>query len=332
VRGDNGSQRGRDGLRDPDGAYRDGENRSGIAAIQRSRLISAIAELTSEHGVSQVTVAHIVERAGVSRRTFYELFPDCEACFIAAFEEAIRRAALGVLPAFDAGGTWQERVRAGLGAALEFLDEEPGLGGLCVVEALGAGPAALQCRTRVIEILVDAIDEGRAEYKGSLPPTRLTAEGIVGAVLAVLHTRIASGERQAMIELRGALMGMIVLPYRGARVAGRELSRPEAKREPVTRREGDPLRGIGMRITYRTVRVLGAVASNPGSSNRLVAEASGIADQGQISKLLLRLAHRGLIHNHGAGSAQGEPNAWSLTPRGEQIEQAIRRQTTPTGT
>ena len=84
-----------------------------------------------------------------------------------------------------------------------------------------------------------------------------------------------------------------------------------------------------MRLTYRTVRVLVAIAQRPGANNRQVADASGVSDQGQISKLLARLEHLGLIENVGAGPARGEPNVWRLTPKGEEIEQTIRRQATP---
>jgi hypothetical protein len=79
-----------------------------------------------------------------------------------------------------------------------------------------------------------------------------------------------------------------------------------------------------MRLTYRTARVLEVVAAHPGASNRLVAEHAGIADQGQVSKLLARLAGLELMHNTGEGHARGERNAWRLTPRGEEIERALR--------
>ena len=81
-----------------------------------------------------------------------------------------------------------------------------------------------------------------------------------------------------------------------------------------------------MRLTYRTVRVLIAIAARPGASNREVADASGVVDQGQISKLLTRLEHLGLIYNDGSGASRGEPNIWHLTPRGEEIEHIIRDQ------
>jgi hypothetical protein len=202
---------------------------------------------------------------------------------------------------------------------------------LCVVDALGGGPRVMERRTEIVELLIGAVAAGGDECKAALRPTRLTAEGVVGAVLAVLHTRMAGGDRRPMVGLLGPLMGMIVLPYRGPAAAGRELSRPSSRRRRVRPPERDPLRDLDMRLTYRTVRVLGAVASNPGSSNRMIANASGVVDQAQISKLLVRLEHRGLVSNHGAGPGRGEPNAWRLTMWGEEIERAIRGQTAPVG-
>jgi hypothetical protein len=82
-----------------------------------------------------------------------------------------------------------------------------------------------------------------------------------------------------------------------------------------------------MRLTYRTVRVLTAIAELGGRgvhpSNREIGVASGMNDQGQISKLLSRLHRLGLIDNTVAGPGRGAPNAWALTPKGAEIEQAI---------
>jgi hypothetical protein len=80
------------------------------------------------------------------------------------------------------------------------------------------------------------------------------------------------------------------------------------------------------------VRVLLAVAELGGResdpSSREVADASGVSDQGQMSKLLWRLEHLGLIANDPPRPARGEPNAWALTAKGHEVEQAIRAQTT----
>ena len=63
-------------------------------------------------------------------------------------------------------------------------------------------------------------------------------------------------------------------------------------------------------FTYRTERVLEAIARHPGASNREVADFAGVLDEGQISKLLKRLESLGLIENTGEGQPKGKPNAW----------------------
>jgi AcrR family transcriptional regulator len=303
----------------------DGLRREHVSEIQRARILAATFEVCGERGASGLTVALIVARAGVSRRTFYELFSSREDCFLAAFDDAIARIAAVVVPAYEQPSKWRERIRASLTALLQFLDDEPGTGRLVVVEALGAGANALERRSRVLAQVITAVDRGRSEAKKGNGPPPLTAEGLAGAVLSVIHARMLAGDRRPLVELVNPLMFTIVLPYLGAAAARRELTRPvpkaPARPRPVN---GDPLRELQMRLTYRTVRVLMAVAANPGSSNRTVADGAGIKDQGQISKLLHRLERLGLIGNDGAGRPLGGPNAWTLTERGAQIEHAIR--------
>jgi AcrR family transcriptional regulator/DNA-binding MarR family transcriptional regulator len=310
--------------------------REQVGEFQRSRVLGALREIVAEQGVAAATVAHVVARAGVSRRTFYELFADREDCFLAAFEQSVEMAAQRVVPAFRAPGRWHGRVRAALLALLALFEEEPELGALCVVHVLGAGPDALEHRARIVRALVGAVDEGREEARRGHTPAPLTAEGVVGAVLAVLHGRLSAGtgaRRLAQVEpltgLAGPLMNMIVLPYHGPAAAARELARPAPERRAAKRslaRE-DPLKELDMRLTYRTVRVLQAIAGQPGASNRFVGDIAEILDQGQTSKLLRRLEHLGLIENttHGGG-ARGEPNAWRLTGRGERLRDTIQAQ------
>jgi DNA-binding MarR family transcriptional regulator len=183
----------------------------------------------------------------------------------------------------------------------------------------------------VLRALVRVIDEGRAVVpKRATQPPPLTAEGVVGAVLSVIHTRLSEAKAKPLTGLLGELMSVIVLPYLGQASAQKELGRPAPKlKTKIAHVQRDPLEGLDMRITYRTVRVLMVIASYPDASNRKIASEAGISDQGQVSKLLARLEHLGLIYNRGIGPVKGAPNAWQLTARGRHVEQAIRVQTTP---
>jgi AcrR family transcriptional regulator len=297
--------------------------------------MSALVEVAREYGAARVTVTHIVTRSGVSRRTFYELFEDRDACFLATLDHALERAAARVLPAFaEAPGPWRERMRVGLLALLRFLEDEPALGEMCIVDPLGAGPLAVERRALMVRTLVDVVDGGRADAKTTWKPSRLIAEGVVGGVLSVLYGRLAehgsrSSSTEPMTALLNPLMGMIVLPYLGPAGAAREMARavpPSPAPRPSAAHNANPLAGLGMRLTYRTMRVLSAIASEPHASNRRVGAVAGVTDPGQISKLLARLEHLGLVENLGAGPGRGEPNAWRLTARGHEIEDAIREQ------
>ncbi len=296
-----------------------------VSDVQRARLLRAAMEVVGELGYGGMSVARVTARAGVSRRTFYDLFDDREDCFLAVFEAAVTRASVLAREAVTEEDSWRGRVRAGLCALLAFFDDEPLLGSLLVVDALGAGPHVLERRARVLEALIAGVDEGRAEAPvgEELPP--LTAEGLVGAVLAVVHARMLERERRPLLAIANHLMGMIVLPYLGPSALAEELAQPVPRvpRKPARAPE-DPLDGLGLRLTYRTLRVLAAVATHPGGSNRLVADTAGVHDQGQMSKLLSRLESIGLIANSGQGHTKGEPNAWTLTPRGREVEHSVK--------
>ncbi len=303
------------------------EGALGVTELQRSRMLSSAVQVVMEEGYGQMSVARITDRAGVSRRTFYELFEDREACFLAAFDEATAEMIAFATPAWEARKAWHERVRGALTALLEFLDARPGVGALVVVEALGAGPRVLKHRVRLLEQIALLVDQGRERTPARREPAALTAEGVVGAVLGVIHTRLLEDAPEPLVELLNPLMALIVAPYLGHAQAARELNRPVPVPRPRTHESTDPLRGLNMRITNRTIKALGVIGEHPGASNREVADGAGVSDQGQISKLLARLERLELIANHGEGRSTGERNAWQLTTLGDQVQLAIRART-----
>ena len=115
---------------------RDRAGRQGghVAGMQRRRLLCATVELAYEQGIHAITVATLCERAGLSRRTFYECFPDLQACLLATFDDSMEQAARVVEQAVAPAGEerakardkrrsrkWLEQTRAGLTALLGIL-------------------------------------------------------------------------------------------------------------------------------------------------------------------------------------------------------------------
>jgi AcrR family transcriptional regulator len=294
---------------------------------QRTRILEAAAAAIAERDAALGTLgaAELSARAGVSAAEIEELFEDREALVLGACELGLERAASWIVPAYRAEARWLDSIRAGLGAFLRFLEVEPALGRVLVVHAMGGGPRVLRRRMEVLAVLAAAVDRGRRDTSGGRQePPAVIAEGVVGAVLAVVANRLLSPAEEPAIELFGALSSMVVLPYLGSSVARRELTRPAPRlRSPGEPAARDPYRlagrEVGARLTYRTMRVLSAIQDYPGASNREVAERAGIVDQGQISKLLGRLEARELIAKIGEGRTRGAPNAWQLTERGEAL-------------
>ncbi len=305
--------------------------------MQRRRLLVATSELVYERGVQTVTIALISDRAGVSRKTFYGIFEDREECLLAVFEGAVWQARDALHSAVVGEESWRVRVRVGLGALLLFLDEEPVAGRLLIVEALGGGERTLNARAGVLAQIIAIVDEGRTQPKAvrDIPP--LTAEGVVGAVFGVIHARmlnrttlgVPATNAPRMLELTGALSAMVIQPYLGPAAAKRELERPVPALKPTAapRLPSDPFKDLPIRLTYRTARVLAAIAAIPGASGKQIARASEITDDGQMSRLLNRLERVGLIENAGPGPARGEANAWTLTNKGHDIQTIITQQT-----
>jgi AcrR family transcriptional regulator len=306
--------------------------------MQRRRLLLAMRELSGEIGLANATVGQVCKRSRMSRRTFYELFDGRDGCFLAAFEQALEQIGERVLPVWETNtpgdrkrGGWKDRVRSSLETLLILFDEQPQLARLCVIETLTGGPAVLARRREILQMLTVVVDEGRGKARAGSGPPPLTAEGAVGGVLAVIHARLQDPSSGSLTQLAPSLCSMIVFPYLGPAAAQQELDRPgmgatskvsssSTNSNPIIT---DPFRELPLRFTYRTARVLATIATNPGASNRHVGEDAGMTDQGQISKLLKRLERAGLIENAGPGRDSGEPNAWRLTPRGQEIDTAL---------
>ena len=147
-------------------------------------------------------------------------------------------------------------------------------------------------------------------------------------MLSLIHSRLADGEDALLIELLNPLVSMVILPYLGPAAARRELEQPTPPARDDARNSGtDPLRDLEMRLTYRTVRVLLAIGDLGGRgshpSNRQVGDAAGIRDQGQVSKLLARLQHLGLVEKAVEPQVKGDPNAWMLTRRGSEVREVL---------
>jgi AcrR family transcriptional regulator len=197
-----------------------------IRTIQRERLIVAILHAVAELGYLETNVQDVIDRAGVSRPTFYEHFSNKEDCFLAAFDTSADRLRKKIDAAARRGGSvWRDRIRFGLEALLRFANREPDTARTMVVEARAASTAAVRRRVELMDHFADCLDSQAQEL---LPPTdshtALTASGIVGGVESLLYSRLCKQEYDQLESLLPSLMYFVVLPYEGHEAAGEAFS------------------------------------------------------------------------------------------------------------
>ncbi|WP_327141483.1 TetR/AcrR family transcriptional regulator [Nocardia sp. NBC_01327] len=151
--------------------------RAEVAESQRGRLFIAMLDAVAESGYHPVTVADLVARAKISRRTFYELFDSKEECFAAAFEMVVEVANGRLTAAIKAAGQldWRQLVCTSLTAYFDILAEEPAIARALHVEALIAGPPLAGYRRRLMTVFADRMRAARElavqqdELSGQLP-------------------------------------------------------------------------------------------------------------------------------------------------------------------
>lgn len=289
--------------------------------LARAKILASLLALADQRAT--ITVAAIVQDARVSRHTFYELFEDLDGCMLAAIEDCVKAAQQRLQWSDDAHASWRVRVHDALVELLALLDDTPGLARVCLLLMGSEGAYVTRRRGELIDQLTRAIEEGRAHSRRKPPP--LTGEAVVFGALGILGRRLSMVETPPrLLDMSNELMSLIVHPYLGPLAARVELNRPQRHPLPLRPAPTPPAwTGPSLRITWRTTQVLQAIRERPGLSNTQLAQRVGINDHGQISKLLTRLAHSGIIENTGEGQPRGAANAWQLTAQGRALTRSL---------
>lgn len=193
-----------------------------VRVIQRERLLVAILNAAAELGYLETNVQDVIDRAGVSRPTFYEHFSNKEDCFLAAFDASADRLRKKIDAAARRGGSvWRDRVRFGLEALLKFAAREPDTARTMVVEARAASATAVRRRVELLDHFASCLNsQARKLLPQTASHTEMTASGIVGGVESLLYSRLCKQEYGQLESLLPSLMYFVVLPYEGHQAAG----------------------------------------------------------------------------------------------------------------
>jgi AcrR family transcriptional regulator len=186
-----------------------------VTESQRNRIHQAMMEVVSERGYPETRVVDVIGVAGVSRKTFYELFDSKEDCFLAAYDVLLGNLWREASEAFESrpGAAWAERAGAALEALLEHLSQHPEEARFAIVEVLAAGPKALARRDAALRQFTGFLEAGRSETTVELPG--ITSLAIAGGINELLYSEILHGAAARLQSRLPDLMFWITLPFLG---------------------------------------------------------------------------------------------------------------------
>jgi AcrR family transcriptional regulator len=227
-----------------------GTPREEVLANQRQRFFGAMVASVAERGYRATTVADLVEISGVSSRTFYDLFPDKQACFLATLEAIIEAAIAyaaqragelvadptpgGVTLPEDGGGdgSWEQQASQGMRAFAEMIVAQPAAARLALVDAYTAGPEALVPLEQAMagfEWLTRQVLE-RSPERAEMPAEMLVA--LMGSQQEISRNRLREGREEELPGLTEELWELLLSyrpPPEPLRLAGRAAKpRPDA--------------------------------------------------------------------------------------------------------
>ncbi len=287
---------------------------------QRDRLVAAMGELTAELGLAAVGVHHVCQRAGVSRRTFYELYADRDACVVDTHDEAFGRLLTHLAEAVaDAGSAWEDRAVAVTQALFTAWDTDRVLAKLCLISSVSGHPEALELRRVAMEQIAGLLADPPRQPMVEAAVLACAISGIWGLAFAQLTERPTA----SISDQAGVAIFLLLAPFSGrrhaaARAAGRGGTAAYVTRWTPTVVAGDDDRGL--LVTELTSQTLRYLNGHPGAANIDIARAVDVRHESQMSRHLARLEKAGMVSRR----KEGRTNAWRLTARGEEAARTLR--------
>jgi len=198
-----------------------------VTRSQRERLLAAVVRVAAAKGFEAMSVADILEQAGVGRQSFYELFNDKLDCLLAAHYLLIEDLAATAAVAFEGQEPWPERLRTALAAVLEWFANNPEAARVTLVELPTVGPVARD-RFRVgFHRFTTMFDEGLEEPDAASDLPNITSVA-AGTALTRIHEETVKGRTADLPKLLPELTFELLVPFVGEDAARKTARGPAA--------------------------------------------------------------------------------------------------------
>jgi AcrR family transcriptional regulator len=167
-----------------------------VASDQRSRLIDAMVELVGEQGYAATSVGQVIERAGVSRKTFYTHFDDRKGLLLATFDTVAPAVFEQLAEAAEVKGGPTRQLEALMRRLCRVGVESPGTIALSTTEIAALNPSGMNRRNRLMDDYGELFElcMRTGESQNELPPSLVRA--LAGSAHRTIdaHVRLARND------------------------------------------------------------------------------------------------------------------------------------------
>jgi hypothetical protein len=193
-------------------------------------LILALIAEVAEHG-QKASVDNVLARAGVSQEEFAGRYDSLEDFAVESYQLFIVSLERRIGIAFNSQDEWRDSLRAAAYEMADFMEEDPKLVRLGMIEVLRMkSEIARVRREELFSFFSELIDRGRDEPGAQVGDGKVAAMFAIGSIMQLLTHRLQEG---AAIEPHATvpeMMYAVVRTYLGEEIAREELT---LRRPPV---------------------------------------------------------------------------------------------------
>jgi AcrR family transcriptional regulator len=172
-----------------------------------------------DHGYHDASVSQVVAAAGVSRRTFYNYYPDKAGAFAEVYREITDFLCASMREAGEGERGWPARVRAEIESMLDTFAANPDLVRFVLLAPPAAGGEIAAAYREFLARLLAVLLEGRPQR--TRKPVPAAEYGLVGGLAGLLVAAARQGGSAALAALAPEAVELVLTPYLGREAAAR---------------------------------------------------------------------------------------------------------------
>jgi AcrR family transcriptional regulator len=182
---------------------------------RRRRLVDAGIDLFGTIGYGAATIEHVCARAGLSKRYFYESFPDLEALLLACYQRCANEIHDAMVTAVaEAPETVAAQLRAALVSYFTAIDADQRRARITLLEILGVSSAVDEAYAAQTERFANSVQAlaGDTFSTSRLPKPQLhiIAEGIIGAITTIAAQWLLDHRRRPRAQIIDATYVLVI--------------------------------------------------------------------------------------------------------------------------